>query len=79
MFTVNSLYPLTSQNTSVRSEISGPTPPATRPPTPVGPAKTSVAPRQSEGLLGTRDCLRHHIDPRATMTIRLLMTFIQVT
>ena len=52
---------------------------ATRPPTPARPAETSVAPRQSEGFLGTRDCLRHHIDPRTTMTTRLLMTFIQVT
>ena len=68
-----------SQNTSVCSEISCPTQSATRPPTPVRPAETSVAPRQSEGFLGTRDCLRHHIDPRATMTTRLLMTFIQVT
>ena len=57
MFTVNSLYPLTSQNKSVRSEISYPTPPATRPPTPVGPAETSVTPRQSEDFLGTRDYL----------------------
>ena len=57
MFTVNAIYPLTSQNTSVRSEISGPTPLATRSPTPVGPAETSVAPRQSEGFLGTRDYL----------------------
>ena len=67
-----------SQNTSVHSEISCPTQSATRPPTPVRPAETSVAPRQSEGFLGTRDCLRHHIDPRATMTTRLLMTFTQV-
>ena len=79
IFTVNSQYPLTSQNTSVRSEISSPTPSATRLPTPVRPAETSVAPRQSEGFLGTLDCLRHHIDPHATMTTRLLLTFIQVT
>ena len=57
IYTVNSQYPLTSQNTSVRSEISCPTPSATRPPTPVRPAETSVAPRQSEGFLGTRDYL----------------------
>ena len=79
IYTVNYHYPLTSQNTSVRSEISCPPQSATRPHTPVRPAETSVAPRQSEGFLGTRDCLRHHIDPRATMTTRLLMTFIQVT
>ena len=30
---------------------------ATSPPTPVRPAETSVAPRQSEGFLGTRDYL----------------------
>ena len=47
MFTLNSQYPLTSQNTSVRSDISYPTPPAMRPPTPVGPVETSVAPRRA--------------------------------
>ena len=57
IYTVNSQYPLTLQNTSVRSEISCPTQSATRPPTPVRPAETSVAPRQSEGFLGTRDYL----------------------
>ena len=80
IYTVNSQYPLTLQNTSVHSEISCPTQSATRPLTPVRPAETSDAPRQSEGFLRTRDCLRHHIDPpRATLTTRLLMTFIQVT
>ena len=73
IYTVNSQYPLTLQNTSVRSEISCPTPSATRPTTPVRPAETSVALRQSEGFLG------HHIDPHAIMATRLLMTFIQVT
>ena len=56
IYTVNSQSPLTSQNMSVHSEISCPTLSATRPPTP-SPAETSVAPRQSEGLLGTRDYL----------------------
>ena len=46
-----------SQNTSVCSEIFCPTQSATRQPTPVRPAETSVAPRQSEGFLGTRDYL----------------------
>ena len=54
-YTVNSQYLFTSQNRSVCSEISCPTQSATRPPTPVGPVETSVAPRQSEGFLGTRD------------------------
>ena len=57
IYTDNSQYLLTSQNTSVRSEISSPTQSATRPPTSVRPAETSVAPRQSEGFLGTRECL----------------------
>ena len=57
IYTVNFQYLLTSQNTSIRSEISCPTQSATRPPTPVRPAETSVAPRQSEGFLGARDCL----------------------
>ena len=57
IYTVNSQYILTSQNTSVTSEISCPTQSATRPPTPVRPAETSDAPRQSEGFLGTRDYL----------------------
>ena len=57
IYTVNSQYPLTLQNTSVRSEISCPTQSATRSRTPVRPAETSVAPRQSEGFLGTRDYL----------------------
>ena len=35
IYTVNSQYPLTSQNTSICSEISCPTLSATRPPTPV--------------------------------------------
>ena len=55
IYTVNSQYPLTSQNTSVRSEISCPTQSATRPPTPVRPRKPLS--RQSEGFLGTRDYL----------------------
>ena len=57
IYTVNSQHILTSRNTSVPSEISCPTQSATRPPTPVRPAETSVAPRQSEGFLGTRDYL----------------------
>ena len=69
IYTVNSQYPLTSQNTFVRSEISCPTQSATRLPTPDGPAEISVVPRQSAGLLGTRDFLRSYITPRATMTI----------
>ena len=74
IYTVNSQYILTSQNTSVPSEISCPTPSATRPPTPVCPAETSDALHQSEDVI----ICCHHIDPRATMTTRLLMTFIQV-
>ena len=57
IYTVNPQHILTSRNTSVPSEISCPTQSATRPPTPVRPAETSVAPRQSEGFLGTRDYL----------------------
>ena len=79
IYTGNSQYLLTSQNTSVRSEISCPPPPATRSRTPVRPAEISDAPRQSESFLVARDCLMPYITPRATMTIRLLRTFIQVT
>ena len=43
IYIVNSQYPLTLQNTSVRSEISCPTQSATRPPTPVRPAETCRA------------------------------------
>ena len=81
IFTVNSQYLLTSQNKSIRSEISCPTQSATRPPKPVRPAEISDAPCQSESFLVVRHCLMSYITQRATMTIhvRLLMTFIQVT
>ena len=79
IYTVNSQYLLTSQNRSVRSEISCPTPPATRPPTPVRPVEISDAPHQSESFLVAHHCLMSYITPRATMTTRLLMTFMQVT
>ena len=79
IYTVNSQYPLTSQNTVVRSEISCQTQSATRFRTPVRPAEISDALRQAESFLVARDCLMSYITPRATMTIRLLMTFIQVT
>ena len=79
IYTVNSQYLLTSQNRSVRSEISCPTQSSTMPPTPARPAEISDAPRQSESFLVARHCLMSYITPRATMTTRLLMTSIQVT
>ena len=77
-YTVNSQLLLTSQNRSVRSEISCPTQSATRSRSPVRPAEISDAPRQSESFLVVCHCLMSYITPRVTMTIRLLMTFIQV-
>ena len=78
IYTVNSQYPLTSQNTSVRSEISCPTPSATRPPTPVRPRKPLSRRANQRASSGHVIICCHPIDPRATMTTRLLMTFIQV-
>ena len=78
IYTVNSKYLFTSQNRSVRSKISCPTQSTTRPPTQIGPAETSVAPRQSKSFHVARHCLMSYITQRATMTILLLMTFVQV-
>ena len=78
IYTVNSQYILTSQNTSVRSEISCPTHSATRPPTPVRPRKPLMRRANQRATSGHVIICCHHIDPRATMTTLLLMTFIQV-
>ena len=78
IYAVNSQYPLTSQNTSVRSEISCPTPSATSPPTPVRPRKPLSRRANQRASSGHVIICCHPIGPRATMTTRLLMTFIQV-
>ena len=77
IYTVNSQYPSTSQNTSVRSEISCPTQSATRPPTPVHPRKPPSRRANQRASSGHVIICCHHIDPRATMTTRLIMTFIK--